>query len=110
MIDSYLLTYQYSSTPSHLAHFWIHGVFLKESTHSSTSVLSACSVARRWLLESLIRLDDLTTRVKNIFGRELAHHSRWTVNATRTHHPTAPSTYDTTPCLSTLLQAFKKFV
>jgi hypothetical protein len=60
-------------------------------------VLSACSVARRWLLESLNnQLDDLTKRVKNIIGRELVHHSRWTANATRTHHPTAPSTNDTT--------------
>jgi hypothetical protein len=99
MIDSYLLTGQNSTTPSHLARFWIHGVFLPESTHSSTSVLSACSAARRWLLESINRLDDLPTRVKNTIGRELAHHSRWTANATRTHHPTAPSTYDTTPLL-----------
>jgi hypothetical protein len=41
MIDSYLLTGQYSTTPFHLARFWIHVVFLPESTHSSNSVFSA---------------------------------------------------------------------
>jgi hypothetical protein len=62
-------------------------------------------VARRWLLESLNDLDDLTHRTINIIGRELAHHSRWIANTTRTHHPTAPTSYD--PCLSTSLRAFR---
>jgi hypothetical protein len=76
LIDSYLLTSQYSATPSHLARFWIHGIFSPESTHSSNPIPSAYSVARPWLLESLNSLDDLTNRVKNIIGRELAHPSR----------------------------------
>jgi hypothetical protein len=66
MIDSYLLTCKYSTTPSHLARFLIHGVFLPESAPSSNPIHSACSVARRWLL---------TNRVKHIIGRELTHHS-----------------------------------
>jgi hypothetical protein len=65
-------------------------------------------VARRWLLESLNRLDDLTIRVKNIIGRELAHHSRWTANATRTHHPTAPTSYDTTPLPIDITSGFQE--
>jgi hypothetical protein len=60
-------------------------------------VIFALSISRRWLLDIINHLDDLTTRVKNIIGRELVHHSRWTANATRTHHPTAPPTFDSTP-------------
>jgi hypothetical protein len=52
-VDSYPLTCQYSTFPPTLAGFWIHGVFLPELTTPSDSLLSACSVARRWLLESL---------------------------------------------------------
>jgi hypothetical protein len=106
MIDSYLLTCKYSNTASHLARLWIHGVFLPESTRSSNPIPSACSVARRWLLESLNSLHDLTNRVVNIIGRGLAHNSRWTANATRTHHPTAPTSYDTTPLPIDLLTGF----
>jgi hypothetical protein len=80
-----------------LANFWLHGVFLPDSTSPSQSLLSACSIARRWLLESLNRIDDLLVRVKHIIGRELVHHSRWTANSSRTHHPTAPPSYDNTP-------------
>jgi hypothetical protein len=94
MIDSYLLTCQYSTTPSHLARFRIHGVFLPDSTLPSDPITSACLVARRWLLESL---NDLPNRTKNIIGREVAHHTRWTANTTSTHHPTTPKSYDTTP-------------
>jgi hypothetical protein len=52
MIDSYLLTCQYS-TPPHLASFLPHGMFLLDSPHPTESATSACSVARRWLLESV---------------------------------------------------------
>jgi hypothetical protein len=54
-------------------------------------------VARRLLLESLNSLADFPNRIKNIIGRELAQHTRWTANSTRTHHPTAPKCDDTTP-------------
>jgi hypothetical protein len=108
MIDSYLLTCQYSTTPSHLARFWIHDIFMPEWTHSSNPIPSACSVARRWLLESLNNLDVLPNRVKNIIGRELAHHTRWTANTTRTHHPTAPTSYDSTPLYVELLTGFQE--
>jgi hypothetical protein len=108
MVDSYLRTCQYSTIPSHLARFLIHGVFPPESTHPSNPIPSACSVARRWLLESLNNLDDLPNRVKSIIGRELAHHTRWTANATRTHHPTAPKSYDTTPLSVELITGLKE--
>jgi hypothetical protein len=82
--------------PPHVARFWMHGVFLPDTTISSESVLSACSVARRWQLESLNQIDDLPARVENIIGRELVHQSRSKASAARTHHPTAPSSYDNT--------------
>jgi hypothetical protein len=94
--------------PPHLARFWIHGVFLPEPTHSSASVTFACSIARRWLLESINQLDDLTTRIKNIIGKELVHHSRWTANATRTHHPTVPTSSDSTPLPVDLTSSFQE--
>jgi hypothetical protein len=84
----------------------MHGVFLPDLTLSSESVLSACSVARRWLLESLNQIDDLPARVENLIGRELVHQSRWTASAARTHHPTAPSSYEYTPLLVDLESGF----
>jgi hypothetical protein len=61
-VDSYLLTCHYSTSPPQLASFWLHGVFLPESTMQSDALLYACSIARRWLLESLNHIDDLTAR------------------------------------------------
>jgi hypothetical protein len=75
-IDSYLLTCQFSAAPLELTSFWIHGVFLPESPHSSHILISACSIARRWLLEKVHALADLPARVRNIIGRELAHRHR----------------------------------
>jgi hypothetical protein len=75
-IDSYLLRGKYSTSPPHLAHFWLHDVFLTDPTHPSESLISACSLARRWLLDNLNQIDDLPTRVKNIIGCELVHQSR----------------------------------
>jgi hypothetical protein len=63
----------------------------------SDSLLSTCSVARRLLLESLNRIDDLPARFKSIIGRELAQHTRWTANTARTHHMAMPPTFDITP-------------
>jgi hypothetical protein len=106
MIDSTLLTCQYSTTPSHLARFWIHGVFRPDPSHADP-ITSARSVARSWLLESLRNLADLPHRIKNIIGRELAHHTRWTANSTRTLHPTAPKCDDTTPLPIELRSGFQ---
>jgi hypothetical protein len=50
-IDSCLLTCQYSTAPPELTSFWLHGVFLPVSLHSSHMLLCASSLARRWLLE-----------------------------------------------------------
>jgi hypothetical protein len=94
--------------PPHLATLWLHGIFLPDSTHPSESVTSACSVAHRWLLESLNHIDDLPTRVKNIIGRELVHQSRWTTSVTRTQHPTTPSSYDATPLAVDLALGFQE--
>jgi hypothetical protein len=47
VIDSYLLTSQYSTAPPYLASFWLHGVFLPNTPDSSCIVLSARSLARR---------------------------------------------------------------
>jgi hypothetical protein len=96
-IDSSLLTCHYSINPSKLANVWIHGAFLLELTNSSDPVLSACFVARRWLLESLNKIDDLTARSKNIIYRELAHYTRWTASNARTDNPTMPPHYDRNP-------------
>jgi hypothetical protein len=92
----------------HLAGFWLHGVFLPDPTHLRDPVLSACSLARRWLLNSLNQIDDLPTRVKNIISRELAHQSRWAASATCTRHPTSPTTYDTTPLPVDLASGFQE--
>jgi hypothetical protein len=48
-------------------------------------------------LESLNRIDDLPARVKNIIGRELAHHTTWIANTTRTHHLAMPTSFDNIP-------------
>jgi hypothetical protein len=80
-----------------LRSFRLHGVFLPDSTRPSELLLSACSVARFWLLESLNRIGDLPVRIKNIIDKELVHHSRWTATSARTYHPTAPPSYDNTP-------------
>jgi hypothetical protein len=95
-IDTLLLTGQYSSTPPHIARFWLHGVFMPDPPHPDP-IASACSVARRWLLECVNDLTDLPNRIKNIIGKELVHHTRWSANSTRTHHPTAPKCDDNTP-------------
>jgi hypothetical protein len=92
--------------PPHFTRFWMHGVFLPYSTHPSESVLLACSVARRCLLESLNKIDDLPVRVKNIVRRELVHQSRWTASSARTHHPTASSSCDITPLPVDLASGF----
>jgi hypothetical protein len=83
-IDSYLLTCQYSAAPLNLPVFWLHGVFLPKSPHSSHMLISARSIARRWILEKVHALIDLPARVRNIIGRELAHRTRWTASAART--------------------------
>ena len=106
-VDSLLLTGQYSTTPPHLARFWIHGVFLPDPSHPDP-IVSACSLARRWLLESLHDLTDLPNRIRNIIGRELAQHTRWTANATRTLHPTSPKCNDVTPLPVELHTSFQE--
>jgi hypothetical protein len=61
------------------------------------SLLSACYVVRRWVLESLNKIDDLTTRSKSTVCRELAHHTRWTAFTVRNGSPTMPPHTDRTP-------------
>jgi hypothetical protein len=90
MIDSYLLTCQYSTATPDLASFWLHGVFLPDTPDSSHMILSACSLARRWLLEKVHALTDIPLRVRNIVGRELAHRARWTASIARTPHSAMP--------------------
>jgi hypothetical protein len=107
-VDSNLLTSHFY-TPLNLANFWIHGVFLPESTNSSDSLLSACSVARRWLLESLNKIDDLTARSKNIIGRELPCHTRWTASTARTDNPSMPHTTIAPPSLTNSPRGAKKY-
>jgi hypothetical protein len=76
IIDSYLLTCKYSTAPTDLAIFRLHGVFLPHTLDSSHMLLSAYSLARRWLLEKVHALTDIPLRVRNILGRELAHRAR----------------------------------
>jgi hypothetical protein len=46
-----------------LSSFWLHGVFLPDSTRPSESLLLwACSVATCWLLESLNRIEYISLR------------------------------------------------
>jgi hypothetical protein len=60
-------------------------------------IISACSLARRWLLEKVHALNDMPLRVRNIVGRELAHRARWSASTTRTQHPAMPQQHDCTP-------------
>jgi hypothetical protein len=91
LIDSYLLTSQYSTAlPPDLASFWLHGVFLPDTPSPSLMLISACSLARRWLHEKVHTLTDIPARARNIIGRELAHRARWTASVTRTPHPAMP--------------------
>jgi hypothetical protein len=108
-IDSYLLTNLYSAAPPDLTSFWIHGVFLPDSPHSSHMLLSACSIARRWLLEKFHALTDLPARVRNIIGRELAHRTRWTASATRTQNHAMPLQHDRTPSLPNSRVATRRY-
>ena len=105
MIDSLLLTGQYSTTPPHLARFWLHGIFMPDQSHPDP-IASACSMARRWLLEGVNGLTDLPNRVKNIIGRELAHQTRWSAKPSRTPHPTATKCDDATPLPDELRSGF----
>jgi hypothetical protein len=91
--------------PPVITSFWIHGVFLRESTSLPDSLLSTCYVARRWLLESMNEIDDFTARSKNIVGRALAHSTRLTDSTARPDNPIMPSPYDHTPSPSTSLRA-----
>jgi hypothetical protein len=61
------------------------------------SLLSACYVVHRWLLESLNKIDDLTTRSKSTIGRELAHDTRWKASTVRNGSPTMTPHTDRTP-------------
>ena len=97
LIDSYLLTSQYSTAPPDTASFWLHGVFLPNTPSSSLMLLSACSLARRWLLEKVHALTDIPARAKNLIGRELAHRAKWTASVARTPHPAMPQQHDLTP-------------
>jgi hypothetical protein len=72
-------------------------------------ILSACSLARRWLLEKVHALTDIPLRVRNIVGRELAHRARWTASTTRTPHPAMPQQHDRTPSLPNSRTATKKY-
>jgi hypothetical protein len=83
--------------PPDLASFWLHGVFLPDTPSSSLVLISACSLARRWLLEKVHTLTDIPARARNITGRELAHRARWTASVTRTPHPAMPQQLDRTP-------------
>jgi hypothetical protein len=71
-------------------------------------IASACSVARRWLLECVNNLTDLPNRIKNIIGRELVHHTSWSANSSRTLHPTAPKCDDITPLPVELRSGFRE--
>jgi hypothetical protein len=95
-VGSYLLTCKYSAAPM-TPQFQIKGVFLTESTNPSDSLISACSVAGRWLLEKLNAFNDLPSRSENITGRELARHTRRTACAVRTYHQAMASQHDLTP-------------
>jgi hypothetical protein len=85
--------------PPDLASFWLHGVFLPDTPSSSLMLISACSLARRWLLEKIHTLTDIPARARNIIGRELAHRARWSASVTRTPHPAMPQQLDRTPLL-----------
>jgi hypothetical protein len=83
--------------PPDLANFWLHSVLLPDTPSSSHMLISACSFARRWLLEKVHTLTDIPVRARNIIGRELAHRARWTASVTRTPHPAMPQQLDRTP-------------
>jgi hypothetical protein len=97
MIDSYFLASQYSTAPLDLASIWLHGVFLPDTPDSSHIILSAFSLARRWLLEKIHTLTDIPLRVRNVIGRELAHRARWTASTTRIPRPAMPQQHDRNP-------------
>jgi hypothetical protein len=99
MIDSYLLTCQYSTAPPHLASFWLHGMFLLDTPDSSHMIISACSLARRSLLEKIHALTDIPLRVRNIVGRELAHCAR-RMASTTPHHAPCPTPRHASPIRS----------
>jgi hypothetical protein len=103
-IDSYLLTCQYSTAPFDHANFWLHGVFLVDTPHSSHMLLPASSIARCLLLEEVNALTDRPARVRNIIGRDLTHRTRWTASITRTQHLAKPPNHDHTPCLLSTLE------
>jgi hypothetical protein len=95
--------------PPDLTNSWLHGVFLLESTNSSHTLLSACMIARHWLLEKVNAMTDLQARVRNIIGRELANHPRWTASAYRTTHPSKAPQHDRTPSVWNSHHASLKF-
>jgi hypothetical protein len=67
-----------------------------------------CSIARRWLLDSLSKIGDFTARAKNKIDRELAHRTRWTTSTTRTDNPTTLLSFDYTPLPPALSSTFQE--
>jgi hypothetical protein len=94
--------------PPHIANFWLHDMFLLDSTQPSDTGTSTCLVARRSLLESINRITDLPLRAKNSISRDLAHYSRWTARTTITPHPSSRPCYDATPLQDELTSGFQK--
>jgi hypothetical protein len=96
--------------PPHIASLWLHGMFLPDPTQPTDTVTSTCSVARRWLLESINRITDLPLRAKNSIGRDLAHHSRWTARTTRTPHPSSRPCHDAIPLPTELTSGYQEIM
>jgi hypothetical protein len=90
-------TYSHAITPLPTPPCQLLDTWSFHSKIDSSLGLVALDMLNRMTLVSRKRIDDLPARVKDLIGREFAHHTRGIADTARTYHPTMPPTFDNTP-------------